>query len=88
MTKEYPTKPAVCYRHPNSSTCLRCNKCNCHICSKCAKCMRSHQDKFFARGSCDYFALPLSLLAAFFLPLSLGAWAGFLGLSLSRRLQW
>lgn len=70
---------AVCYRHPQVETGLRCNRCNKPICTKCAHrtpvgfrcpdCIREQEDKYFSGGTSDYIiaaviAFPLSLIAA------------------------
>jgi hypothetical protein len=70
---------AVCYRHPDVETSLRCNRCNKPICPKCARrtpvgfrcpdCIREQENKFYTGGNMDYviataIALPLSFIAA------------------------
>jgi hypothetical protein len=70
---------AVCYRHPNIETGLRCNRCGRPICPKCAvrtpvgfrcpECIREQENKYYTGGNADYLiaaviAFPLSLIAA------------------------
>lgn len=70
---------AVCYRHPQVETGLRCNRCNKPICPKCAHrtpvgfrcpdCIREQEDKYYSGNASDYViaavvAFPLSLIAA------------------------
>lgn len=78
---------AVCYRHPQVETGLRCNRCNKPICPKCAHrtpvgfrcpdCIREQEDKYYSGGTSDYViaivvAFPLSLIAAALFTLILG----------------
>jgi hypothetical protein len=70
----------TCYRHPATTTSLRCNRCGNPICPRCAvrtpvgfrcpDCVRAQQDRFYTGGKLDYLiavavALPLSLIAGY-----------------------
>ncbi len=78
---------AVCYRHPDIETGLRCNRCNKPICPKCAhrtpvgfrcpECVREQEDKYYSGGRGDYIiaavvTLPLTIITAGLFTIFLG----------------
>ena len=79
--------PAVCYKHPNRESLLRCNQCERNICPDCAvltpigyrckECIRGQQKIFNTAETVDY---PIAFFVAAFLSLIGSLIAGMLGL--------